>query len=256
MARNAILVEPQRIIPPLVASIVDGHRGLGMMVPIPELMAQQKENGGCWKMSLTMCWLIHWLATDSELISAGKTLLEQGADVLMLDCLGFHQQHRDLLQKALDVPVLLSNVLAARLCVRTAGLGRSTAQFRVTEAKHGLYIVFSYIFKRASSCFQSNEYFSGKVKSIGFTSSSTGRASVGVMAEGEYTFGTAQPEEMTVVSGALNVLLPGETVWKVYSAGDVFNVPRATVNSICRLRNRALISAAICKSCRRMTAPP
>lgn len=45
---------------------------------------------------------------------------------------------------------------------------------------------------------QSNEYFSGKVKSIGFTSSSTGRASVGVMAEGEYTFGTAEPEEMTV----------------------------------------------------------
>ena len=72
---------------------------------------------------------------------------------------------------------------------------------------------------------QSNEYFDGKVKSIGFTSSSTGRASVGVMAEGEYTFGTAQPEEMTVVSGALNVLLPGETDWKVYAAGEVFNVP-------------------------------
>ena len=65
---------------------------------------------------------------------------------------------------------------------------------------------------------QSNEYFSGKVKSIGITSSSTGR-------EGEYTFSTAAPEEMTVVSGALNVLLPGETEWKVYAAGDVFNVP-------------------------------
>ena len=91
---------------------------------------------------------------------------------------------------------------------------------------------------------QSNEYFSGKVKSIGFTSSSTGRASVGVMAEGEYTFGTAEAEEMTVVSGALNVLLPGETEWKVYSAGEVFNVP-ATVSSICRLLNRPLICAAI-----------
>lgn len=33
----------------------------------------------------------------------------------MLDCPGFHQRHRDLLQKALDVPVLLSNVLMARL---------------------------------------------------------------------------------------------------------------------------------------------
>ncbi len=29
------------------------------------------------------------------------------ADVIMLDCLGFHQQrHRDILQQALDVPVL------------------------------------------------------------------------------------------------------------------------------------------------------
>ncbi|MDE1108191.1 AroM family protein, partial [Klebsiella pneumoniae] len=32
-----------------------------------------------------------------------------------LDCLGFNQRHRDLLQKQLDVPVLLSNVLIARL---------------------------------------------------------------------------------------------------------------------------------------------
>ncbi|MFS2222401.1 pyrimidine/purine nucleoside phosphorylase [Pantoea sp. B65] len=70
-----------------------------------------------------------------------------------------------------------------------------------------------------------SEYFDGKVKSIGFTSASTGRASVGVMAEGEYNFGTAQAEEMTVVSGSLKVLLPGETEWKIYQAGTAFNVP-------------------------------
>ena len=49
------------------------------------------------------------------MIEAGKDLLEQGADVIMLDSLGFHQRHRDVLQKSLDVPVLLSNVLIARL---------------------------------------------------------------------------------------------------------------------------------------------
>ncbi|HBN1930070.1 TPA: AroM family protein, partial [Escherichia coli] len=48
-------------------------------------------------------------------IDAGKELLAKGADVIMLDCLGFNQRHRDLLQKQLDVPVLLSNVLIARL---------------------------------------------------------------------------------------------------------------------------------------------
>lgn len=80
---------------------------------------------------------------------------------------------------------------------------------------------------------QSNEYFSGKVKSIGFTSSSTGRASVGVMAEGEYTFGTAAPEEMTVVSGALNVLLPGKPSGK-YMLQETCLTYRATASFICR----------------------
>ena len=91
---------------------------------------------------------------------------------------------------------------------------------------------------------QSNEYFSGKVKSIGFTSSSTGRASVGVMAEGEYTFGTAEAEEMTVVSGALNVLLPGETNGKFTLPGK-YSTSLLTVNSICRLLSLPLICAAI-----------
>lgn len=93
---------------------------------------------------------------------------------------------------------------------------------------------------------QSNEYFSGKVKSIGFTSSSTGRASVGVMAEGEYTFGTAAPEEMTVVSGALNVLLPGKPSGKCMPRGTCLTY-RATVSFICRWQSQHPIFAAICK---------
>ena len=92
---------------------------------------------------------------------------------------------------------------------------------------------------------QSNEYFSGKVKSIGFTSSSTGRASVGVMLEGEYTFGTAEPEEMTVVSGALNVLLPDTTEWKVY-AQERCSTSRVIASFTYRSPNRPHIFAAIC----------
>lgn len=94
---------------------------------------------------------------------------------------------------------------------------------------------------------QSNEYFDGKVKSIGFTSSSTGRASVGVMAEGEYTFGTAQPEEMTVVSGALNVLLPGKPSGKCMPPVKC-SMSRATASFICRWLSQPLTCAAICDS--------
>ncbi|KJG15751.1 pyrimidine/purine nucleoside phosphorylase [Photobacterium angustum] len=69
-----------------------------------------------------------------------------------------------------------------------------------------------------------NEYFDSQVKSIGFESSGD-HVSVGVMAPGEYTFGTIAPERMTVVKGALTVKLPGHVDWETYNAGDNFEVP-------------------------------
>ncbi len=57
--------------------------------------------------------------------------------------------------------------------------------------------------------FKVNEYFDGKVKSLAFRTAE-GPATIGVMAPGEYEFGTSTVEIMTVVSGALTVKLPGE----------------------------------------------
>ena len=113
-ANNAILLEPQRIIPPLVASIVDGHQ-VGVIVPIEELMDNQEAKWHVLEKVPLYALANPFWDSEAKLIAAGKELLERGADVLILDCLGFHQHHRDLLQKALDVPVLLSNVLMARL---------------------------------------------------------------------------------------------------------------------------------------------
>lgn len=72
--------------------------------------------------------------------------------------------------------------------------------------------------------FKVNEYFDGTVKSIAFTGTE-GPATVGVMAPGEYEFGTAQREIMHVVSGALIVKLPGSDNWETFNAGDQFKVP-------------------------------
>ena len=68
-----------------------------------------------------------------------------------------------------------------------------------------------------------NEYFDGQVKSVSFQSP-TLPASVGVMAPGEYEFGTSQKETMTVVSGELVVCLPGESDWHAYGPGNSFVV--------------------------------
>ena len=71
--------------------------------------------------------------------------------------------------------------------------------------------------------FKVNEYFDGKVKSLGFRSAD-GPATIGVMAPGEYEFGTSTIEVMTVISGALTVKLPGSEAWRDYKAGESFTV--------------------------------
>lgn len=71
--------------------------------------------------------------------------------------------------------------------------------------------------------FETNEYFDGNVKSIAFQSA-TLPATVGVMEIGDYTFGTAAKEYMTVVSGALSIKFAGVTDWKTFNAGESFEV--------------------------------
>jgi uncharacterized protein YaiE (UPF0345 family) len=73
--------------------------------------------------------------------------------------------------------------------------------------------------------FKVNEYFDGKVKSIAFATPEC-PATLGVMAMGEYEFGTSTVEYITVVSGIMTVKLPGESEFKDYKPFDTFIVQK------------------------------
>ena len=72
-----------------------------------------------------------------------------------------------------------------------------------------------------------NTYFEGKVQSVGYERNGR-RATVGVIAPGEYHFGTDAPERMTVVSGELEARVAAsagaEAIWRTYPAGTTFEV--------------------------------
>ncbi len=72
--------------------------------------------------------------------------------------------------------------------------------------------------------FKVNDYFGGNVKSIGFKSGEY-PATVGVIAPGEYEFGTSTTEVMTIISGKLTALLPDSKAWVEYGPGKSFTVP-------------------------------
>lgn len=68
-----------------------------------------------------------------------------------------------------------------------------------------------------------NTYFEGRVQSIGFERNAM-RATVGVIATGEYHFDTGAAERMTIMSGQLSAKLPGHD-WQTFPAGTCFEVP-------------------------------
>ena len=71
--------------------------------------------------------------------------------------------------------------------------------------------------------FKTNSYFDNQVLSVAFDSNE-GKATVGVMAPGEYTFGTTSKEYMTVTSGEMEVQLPGSSEWKTYKPYEMFEI--------------------------------
>lgn len=71
---------------------------------------------------------------------------------------------------------------------------------------------------------EANIYFDGKVTSRTVLFNDGSRKTLGVMLPGEYEFGTAAKELMEILTGQLDVLLPGQE-WTTFKSGDSFEVP-------------------------------
>jgi len=71
---------------------------------------------------------------------------------------------------------------------------------------------------------EANIYYDGKVTSRTITLNNGDTQSLGIMLPGEYTFGTDLAEIMEIMSGQLDIKLPGED-WKTLNTPETFNVP-------------------------------
>ncbi|MBF0507215.1 MAG: pyrimidine/purine nucleoside phosphorylase [Nitrospirae bacterium] len=79
-------------------------------------------------------------------------------------------------------------------------------------------------FRNVTVVKKANVYFDGKVTSRTVVFGDGARKTLGVMLPGEYEFGTGDKELMEILSGELEVLLPGESVWKPVKGGESFEV--------------------------------
>lgn len=79
-------------------------------------------------------------------------------------------------------------------------------------------------FNNVTAVKKANIYYDGKVTSRTLEFSDGSIKSLGIMLPGEYTFGTSDAEIMEILSGDLDIKLPGEE-WKTLNTPETFNVP-------------------------------
>jgi uncharacterized protein YaiE (UPF0345 family) len=72
---------------------------------------------------------------------------------------------------------------------------------------------------------KANVYFDGKVVSRTVVFADGSKKTLGAMQPGEYEFSTGDKELMEIMSGELDVTLPGATGVKPIKAGESFEVP-------------------------------
>jgi len=76
---------------------------------------------------------------------------------------------------------------------------------------------------------KANIYFDGGVVSRTVVFPDGTRKTLGIMQPGEYTFDTSAPEIMEILTGELDLRLPGETAWRPIQDGMSFEIPGNSV---------------------------
>lgn len=72
---------------------------------------------------------------------------------------------------------------------------------------------------------KANVYFNGGVVSRTVLFPDGSKKTLGIMQPGEYEFSTGDKEIMEILSGDLDVMLPGASSWQKISGGQSFEVP-------------------------------
>jgi protein AroM len=110
--RKAWLVEPDHIIPAVVAGLVE-RRQLGIIVPIPGQIVSEREKWHPLARPPLFAAASPYERDGTALPVAARELKAAGAEAVLLDCIGFTETHRAALAP-LGLPVILSNAVAAK----------------------------------------------------------------------------------------------------------------------------------------------
>ncbi len=111
---RARLVEPDRILPPTVAAAVQQAQ-VGIIVPLAEQIASEAAKWAALPRQPIYAAASPYAEDQGALAVAARDLAARGAEILLMDCMGFVERHRQMVAAASGLPVILSNALIAKV---------------------------------------------------------------------------------------------------------------------------------------------
>lgn len=111
--QTARLLEPDRFLPAAVAALTAGAK-LGIIVPIAEQIDSEAIKWSGLDPAPLYAAASPYQADPGPVADAAADLRQRGADILLMDCMGFVERHRSAASVA-GVPVILSNSLMAKI---------------------------------------------------------------------------------------------------------------------------------------------
>jgi protein AroM len=111
--RKSVLIEPDRVIPPIVSALVQ-NRLLGIITPLVEQVEAIEEKWTEVGLSPLIAAASPYTGDRRDFEKAVEKLKEQGAEVLLLDCMGYDEQMRKSVKEISGLSVILSNALIAK----------------------------------------------------------------------------------------------------------------------------------------------
>ena len=107
------LIEPDHIIPPTVKALVADRR-FGVIVPLVEQKENLKPKYSPFGMEPVFAVASPY-KNDPDSYKAAADELKNHVDIILLDCMGYTEEARQLLSSATGLPVILSNAIMAKL---------------------------------------------------------------------------------------------------------------------------------------------
>lgn len=111
--RTAFLIEPGHVLLPVLKAMSGGRR-LGLIGPLEEQKDNLKLQFSPYKLQPRFAAASPYSGSEEEFRQAAGQFKEQ-ADLIVLDCMGYTDTHRELVARYGGIPVVLSNALIGKL---------------------------------------------------------------------------------------------------------------------------------------------